>query len=239
MEKQHILDEIRRTAAANDGVALGRGRFAQETGILDLHWRGTHWARWSDAVVEAGLQPRAPQARPDIAVVLAHLADLVRRLGRFPSLLELRAERAANPAFPSGGSFERLGSKVELIDRLQAFCRATPGYEDVPGILDFSLRAAHTAAPAAAERSADDGYVYLVQSGKHFRFAAAALPERSACEAAIAAEQGARAIHTIRTDDPAGIAAYWQQRYAARKTAGAWYALTGDEVTAIKRRRFM
>jgi hypothetical protein len=239
MDKQHILDEIRRTAADNGGAALGRTRFAQATGILEQDWRGTHWERWSDAVLEAGLQVRAPEAPPDKAVVMAQLARLVRRLGRFPSLVELRAQRAADPEFPSGGTFERLGSKVELIDHLQAFCRAQAGFEDVPGILEFSARAARAVTSSAPERSADDGYVYLVQSGKHYRFLAAALPERSACEAQIRAQEGEHAVHTLRTDDPAGIAAYWERRYMARKTSGAWFALTGEDVMAIKRRRFM
>ncbi|GEM_PF-1787968 len=33
MDRQHIIDEIRRTAAANDGIALGWRRFTEETGI--------------------------------------------------------------------------------------------------------------------------------------------------------------------------------------------------------------
>jgi hypothetical protein len=33
MNKHHILAEIKRTAAANNGVALGVSRFSQETGI--------------------------------------------------------------------------------------------------------------------------------------------------------------------------------------------------------------
>lgn len=237
MDKQHILAEIRRTAAANGGVALGRARFLQETGITEADWRGTHWQRWSDALGEAGVAAPAPAAPADDAAVLAQLAGLVRRLGRFPTLAELRAERLANPAFPAGGAFERLGSKYELMDRLRAFCRGAEGYADVPGILDFSLRAAR-AQPTPPAEADDDGYVYLLQSGKHFRLAATDPAGRAAFESAQAAE-GARPVHSVRTDDPAGILAYWQARFAAYKTRGDWFALPPEDVQAFRRRKFM
>jgi hypothetical protein len=237
VERQHILAEIRRTAAANGGAALGRARFAQETGIRESDWRGTYWDRWSDAVLEAGLQPQAA-SQPDASAVLARLAGLVRRLGRFPTLAELRAERAGNPDFPSGGAFERLGSKVELMDALRAYCRAAEGYGDVPGILDFSQRAERSEAPVAPDSTADDAYVYLLQSGKHYKLARTEGLERTAFEAAQTAE-GAKAVHSIRTDDPAGIEAYWQQRFATRKTRGEWYALGTEELQAFRRRKFM
>jgi len=238
VDKQHILAQIRSTAAANGGVALGRGRFMQATGITDADWRGTYWENWSDALLEAGVPAAGSTAPPDAAAVLAQLAALVRRLGRFPTLAELRAERVANPAFPGSGAFERMGSKFELMDQLRAFCRTSEANGDVPGILDFSLRAARQDAAPPAEGGSDDGYVHLVQSGKHFRLACTDAAGRIAFESAQAAE-GIKPVHSVRTDDPAGIVAYWQSRFAARKTRGDWFALGADDVQAFKRRKFM
>jgi len=238
VDRQHILAQIRGTAAANGGAALGKARFMQETGIKESDWRGVHWERWSDAVLEAGLQPLAPTAPADTATVLSQLAGLVRRLGRFPTLAELRAERAADPAFPSGGAFERLGSKVELMDRLRAHCRTAEGLGDVPGILDFSQRAERSETAPIPDSTADDAYVYLLQSGKHYRLARTETLERSDFEAAQAA-LGAKPVHSVRTDDPDGILGYWQLRFAPRKTSGEWYALGADELLAFKRRKFM
>ena len=61
MNKQHILSEIRRTAAANGGVPLVRERYLRETGIKTHDWIGKFWARWGDAIREAGFAPNELQ----------------------------------------------------------------------------------------------------------------------------------------------------------------------------------
>ena len=73
MDKRHILLEIARTAALNGGVTLGRERFFQETGIKESDWMGKFWARWSDAVKEAGGIPNRLNAPLDEAVLLESL----------------------------------------------------------------------------------------------------------------------------------------------------------------------
>jgi len=45
MDKQHIIDEIHRTAA--NGKPLGNKAFATATEIKEHDWRGKHWARWA------------------------------------------------------------------------------------------------------------------------------------------------------------------------------------------------
>jgi hypothetical protein len=84
MKKQFILDEIRRTAAANGGRPLGRVRFEQETGISEGDWSGRFWARWSEAVKEAGLAPNQLNASLGDDLILRQLAALTRKLGRVP-----------------------------------------------------------------------------------------------------------------------------------------------------------
>lgn len=58
MTKEHILSEIRRTAATNGGVLFGVARFFAETGIRESDWHGyltpvieifavlRHWQAW-------------------------------------------------------------------------------------------------------------------------------------------------------------------------------------------------
>jgi len=52
--KLYILQEIKRTTHANGGTPLRKLQFETETGIKRYDWFGVYWARWSDAVREAG-----------------------------------------------------------------------------------------------------------------------------------------------------------------------------------------
>lgn len=44
MDKQHIINEIKRTAEKNNGIPLGTERFYAETGIRKTDWYGKYWA---------------------------------------------------------------------------------------------------------------------------------------------------------------------------------------------------
>lgn len=100
MDKQHILDEIRRTAKANGGDPLGTQRFLRETGIKKSDWHGKYWVRWGDALREAGLTPNLMAEAYDEGVLIAKLISLTRELGRFPVEGDLRMKCRNDPGFP-------------------------------------------------------------------------------------------------------------------------------------------
>ena len=62
MTKLQILQEIIRTTQANGGTPLGKKQFESETGIKRYDWFGMYWARWSDALREAGCKEHHLQA---------------------------------------------------------------------------------------------------------------------------------------------------------------------------------
>src|SRR5205807_588217 len=93
MDKEHIISEIRRTANANGGVALGWRRFEQETTIRYYDWFGQFWTRWGDAVREAGFEPNRMNEAYDEEFVLKRLLVLTRSLGRVPTRGDLLLAR--------------------------------------------------------------------------------------------------------------------------------------------------
>ncbi len=99
MDKRHILDEIKRTAGANGGVPLGKQRFLTETGIRESDWSGRFWTRWGDAVREAGYEPNVKQAAFEDDSLFEKLALLVRELGHYPVVAELRMKARSDPQF--------------------------------------------------------------------------------------------------------------------------------------------
>ena len=65
MNKEYILKEIDRTAKENNDIPLGRLKFARETGIRYSDWWGIYWAKWNDALIEAGYPPNKLQSAYD------------------------------------------------------------------------------------------------------------------------------------------------------------------------------
>lgn len=243
MDKPTILAEIRRTAASNGGVALGRERFLHETGIGEGDWKGTYWARWSDAVIEAGLQPNRFNPKLDERPILAKLAALVTRLGRFPKHAEMKLERRTNATFPSVGAIAKLGDKRCLMEKVMKHCASSPDLEGTLQLIEGEMPtelasgSSHGEVPPEVERL--DGFVYLIKSGRFFKLGRTNSLGRRHREIAIQMPEACDTVHAIRTDDSVGIEAYWHKRLDMYRRNGEWFDLPPSEVRAFKRRKFM
>ncbi len=112
MKKAHFIAEIQRTAVENSGVPLGSARFEAETGIKNADWFGVHWARWGDALREAGFEANQMQSAFDKDHLLKKLAELALELGRIPVRGDLKLKRRNDPDFPSWNTLDRLGTKL-------------------------------------------------------------------------------------------------------------------------------
>ncbi|HLZ41701.1 MAG TPA: GIY-YIG nuclease family protein [Candidatus Sulfotelmatobacter sp.] len=221
MTKQHIIDEIRRTAKDNGGVPLGVGRFLKETGIRESDWRGRFWVRWSDAVREAGLEPNQKQGAIDDNVLLDKLIALIRELGHFPVAAEIRLKDAQDPTFPNLKTFARFGLKHELVARVRAYSESKAGYDDVVAMCT-AITVQGNGRPANEVKGAEPafGFVYLMKSGKHYKIGRSNAVGRREYELGILLPDPPSTVHKIKTDDPVGIEAYWHGRFAAKRKGG-------------------
>jgi hypothetical protein len=233
--REYILAEIRRVAA-DQGKAPGRRVFERETGIKESEWRGVYWARWGDALVEAGLSANEKQARLDQDFFLEKLAQAFRHYGKVPSTIELRMYRKVDPSAPSHGTLDNhFGTKAAMLARLREWTAARDDYSDVAAMLP-----AEEAPAPILRRRADvpEGFVYLIRSGVHYKIGRSDELERRVKEIRIALPEAATLVHSIRTDDPAGIEAYWHRRFADRRANGEWFKLTAADLAAFKRRKY-
>lgn len=109
--KEHIINEIKRTAVENGNVPLGRGLFYKKTGIRESDWCGKFWARWGDAVTEAGYKPNTLQMPYEDKWIIEKLVSLIKELGHYPTAAEIRMRAGTDKGFPHGNTIKRIGNK--------------------------------------------------------------------------------------------------------------------------------
>jgi hypothetical protein len=238
MNKEHILQEIKRTAEENGGVPLGKARFLAETGIREADWLGRFWARWGDAIREAGYSPNQLNAAYDTEFLLEAYIGLIRELKKVPASGDLRLKAGNDPHFPNWKTFDRLGSKAEVVKRILEHCRERSGYEDVIALCEqYSPRPSKKTEGATTKDS--EGVVYLMKSGRFYKLGRSNAAGRREYELGIQLPEKLKTVHVIRTDDPVGIEAYWHRRFEEKRKNGEWFDLGAAEIAAFKRRKFM
>jgi hypothetical protein len=165
-DKNHVLAEIKRIAKERGGLPPGSQRFYADTGIKKHEWE-RYWARWGDALIEAGFSPnRWNDEGYNSDFLLEKLAALARELGHFPTNREIGLKTRSDASFPSQGPFRKLGSKETLAGKLLEYCKARSGYEDVVPFCALLLEQKPEAARTSAEQETY-GYVYLFKSGRY------------------------------------------------------------------------
>jgi hypothetical protein len=230
--REQILSEIRRLAGANGGKPPGSRLFEAQSGIRESAWRGVYWARWGDAVAEAGLQPNARQGKLDEQYFMAKFVEACRHFKKLPTAMELRMYGRTNKDFPDLTTFtRRYGSLNKVPDQFAQWAKDKGEYHDVVAMLgDRSLR--------EAQGKAREGLVYLIRSGPHYKIGRSDELERRVKQIRVALPEAATLVHSIRTDDPTGIEAYWHRRFADRRANGEWFKLSNADVAAFKRRKY-
>ncbi len=234
--RERILNEIRKLAEESGGRSPGRQVFERRTGIKQSAWLGVYWARWNDAISDAGLQTNSKQGKLGEQFVFEKLAAAFRHFGCIPTSAEMRLYGNIDRDFPSHSTINNhFRTKAEMLDRFASWIARNGGYSDVATMLGD--RSASTQAESKSG-SLVEGLVYLIRSGSHYKIGRSEELERRVKEIRIALPEAAILVHAIRTDDPPGIEAYWHKRFADRRANGEWFRLTATDVASFRRRKY-
>jgi len=235
--KQEILDEIKRTAKANGGKPLGVGRFESETGINPYDW-GKFWARFGDAQKEAGLESNQLQGAYADEFLIGKIIHLMRELNKFPTYREINVARGSDSELPDKKAFTRLGTKEQLAEKVLEYCKNKDGYTDVIELCLPVLKKSDDK-ENGDEENYDEviGEVYLFKSGRHYKIGKTNDTVRRGNELRIQLPEKMDLIHSIKTDDPSGVEAYWHRRFESKRMNGEWFDLSSMDVRAFKRWR--
>lgn len=233
--KQNIIDEICKTAKENGDKPLGVNRFEKETGITryDLYKAG--FSNLGEAQREAGFVANTLQIAHDTGFLLESMIALIREKGKFPTKADLIVKRNKDSKFPNSTSINnRLGSKREKATKISSYAKQK-GYEDIVELCEPIIE------NSAKEKLPDHsdilprlvGEVYLFKSGRYYKIGKTNDTVRRGSELRIQLPEKCVLIHSIKTDDPSGIEAYWHRRFEKKRLNGEWFDLSSADVKAF------
>jgi hypothetical protein len=239
MNKDYILQEIDRTAKENNGIPLGWRRFETATGIKYSDCVGKYWAKWNDALVEAGYPPNKKQSAYDETFLIEQVIAFIREIGKFPSTGEFQL-KSHKSNFPDHATIRRrLGGQSELPKKLLGYCEGKSKYLDVTNICKEAVTLEVASEHYSKESDIEFGYVYLMKSGRFYKIGCSNNVERRNYDIGIKLPENLEILHKITTDDPTGIENYWHNRFKDKRKQGEWFDLSKEDVSAFKRRKFM
>ena len=230
--KQDIIDAIRQTANENGGKPLGQARFEKETGITPYDC-GKYWARFGDAQKEAGFIPNQLQGAHTDEFLIEKIIGLMRKLGKFPTYREIQVEKNNDVEIPDKKTFQRLGTKGQLAKQIMEYCKDKDGYIDIRELCK-SLSETPNEKENVDDSYSTIGEVYLFRSGRYYKIGKTNNTVRRGSELRIQLPEKLDLIHSISTDDPSGIEAYWHRRFETKRKQGEWFDLSSADVKAFK-----
>lgn len=235
--KEKILEEIKRTAKENGGKPLGALKFENETGIKPYDWQ-KFWARFGDAQQEAGFTPNQLNSAYTADFIVEKMIGLMRKLGKFPTHGDLRIEKNSDPEFPHSQSlFDTKERKHMLAMKIMKWCEGKENYDDIRAFCASILEGSKKESFDDSDVDQALGEVYLFKSGRYYKIGKTNDTVRRGGELRIQLPEKIDLIHSIKTDDPSGVEAYWHKRFEAKRMNGEWFDLSASDIKAFKRWR--
>lgn len=235
MNKEKILSEIKRLATERGGRISIR-TFCSETGISEHQILGVYWSKWNDALSEAGIATSSFFVpRTSDTAVIESFVQLIQKLQRWPRENDLRIERRNNPSFPSVKVIRRIRGTLPFAARIVSYCADRADLAEVKRIADEVAKS--EAGDTSSQRNTlVTGYVYMMRSGRRYKIGRTNSPSRRHREVRLDLPDPTSVVHTIATDDPTGIEAYWHKRFQDKRIRDTeFFDLDKNDVSAFKR----
>lgn len=163
----------------------------------------------------------------------------MRELGKFPTANEVNLKARRTSGFPWRNTFARFGSKHEFVTRIREYCKERAGYDDVLSLCVATGGPYPLPSKDDVELEENYGFVYLMRSGRYYKLGRTGHVGGRERDLSIQLPEKITTVHSIRTDDPVGIEAYWHDRFDGKRKNGEWFDLSNADVKAFKRRKFM
>jgi hypothetical protein len=211
--------------------------FSNETKIHRRHLERVFGSQaYSKLVAECGDVPNNfSQQKSSIVDILTQWGNLVRTLNKLPAIADWNKAGCVPSA--EGISKSHDVKWKELSSVFVAQFGSEPGWQDVIALVSSSRSMEVITRPFSEDVKI--GTVYLMKFGKHYKIGSTHSVGRREYEVALQLPEKVRLIHAIETDDPLGIEKYWHKRFESKRANGEWFNLTGEDITAFKRRKFM
>ncbi|WP_197387758.1 GIY-YIG nuclease family protein [Ralstonia pseudosolanacearum] len=238
MKKEDVVQRILELAACHGG-RVSKKLFLQETGISEGRLRGQLWfPGWNSLLAQIGVQTNEfSRARTSDDEVAAAVAELSKRLGRWPTEDEFVREKKANESFPTLTVIRRAKKSGRLWGILRNYRAEDVTYSVVRSIAES--RAEEEREPQI-DQDLDAlarvrGYVYMLRSGQHYKIGFTSSPVRRFREVRIELPDETVQVHAIETDDPKGIEAYWHKRFAEKRIRNSeWFKLDARRCACVQ-----
>lgn len=234
---KHSMLRMIRDAADAEGGDISLRRFLAASGVKEKQIVGTHWATWNEAKREAGLETAVfVRPRIDEKAVIPVSADVLLQLGRWSTESELRLARKRDPNIPSVRTIRRLEKDREFLRKLRGHCESHPR---LAAVASFVTAKSRQASDPNALPVSTIGHVYMMRSGRRYKIGHTSSPTRRYREVRLDLPERTDLVHTIETDDPKGIEAYWHQRFSSVRIRDTeFFELSPADIAAFSKRKF-
>jgi hypothetical protein len=237
--KEFILSKIRELSYDSTGKSIGLKKFCKASGISRAQVCGKYWAKWSDAVSEAGLKPNQMPQPLSTDTLCLKMAELITELGKFPSRDEINHKAFTDKTFPFPAGYRTAyGNRFVIAKAVLDYCSSHGGFIAATEICNAIYQSGIEEDEAYAKKYAGVKYFIGVEkfSANAYAFTLQLSPykinqlklERSIVVHQVAAENGAYAVKKL-TD------AYKQ----FHDPFTGKYALTKEAIKEIKKHEYM